>query len=170
MNASTSDDVDEYVFNPEISKALMVLACKYPSVGNIWNVAMNDNVPLHFDNYKPFLTACRYGNLDMIKWFRRFQYDDEDGSKMIPDEIWKNGADIAMAAHEKDTHDWIINYLENETDEEYDTSSLSSQSDDYNVCCENPDVDCDDTVVYEETRKLLKEIRAQKRKSISSLK
>lgn len=161
LSSKFNGDDDDYVFSDEISKALMVLSCKYPELDHVWNSGINDNVSIHFDDYKPFLTACKYGNLDMIKDFRRFQYDEEDGSKMIPDDIWKKGASIAKKEGEDAVHEWIKKYLETGTDAEDDASSVSSQSDDYNDCGE--DEDEDEIAIYEETRRRLKEIRQQER-------
>ena len=169
--AMSEDDEEEFMFNQEVSKALMILSCKHPKLGNVWNAAIHDDVPIHFDNYKPFLTACQSGNLDMVKDFRRFQYDEEDGSKMIPDNIWVKGATAAKKSGEDAVYVWITKYLESGTDDEDDTSTISSQSDDYNDCQGNEngegDEDCDEfedeDEIYEETRKRLKEKRAQER-------
>ena len=171
---SEEREEEDYIFSKDISKALMVLSCRHPELGNVWNAAINDDVSIHFDNYKPFLTACKVGNLEMVKDFRRFQYDEEDGSKMIPDDVWANGASIAEKEGETDVHDWIVKYLESGTDDEEDRSSISSQSDDYDDCRGNKDGDYDEeddeddedeqeALIYENTRQRLKEDRARLR-------
>lgn len=166
---------EDFVFHNEISKALMVLTCKHPELGDVWNFAINDDVSIHFDNYKPFITACVSGNLEMVRDFRRFQYDEEDGSKMIPDEIWKQGAELAKKAGENEVSEWIAKYMEFGTDDEEEASDVSSQSDAYDDCRGREDMDCsggnedggvdeedeeDEDVIYEKNRQRLKELRA----------
>ena len=175
-----SREEEDFLFHKEVSKSLMILACEHPELEDVWNAAMHDDVSIHFDNFKPFITACQSGNLCMVKDFRRFQYDEEDGSKMIPDYVWAKGANVAKKEGENDVYNWITKYLESGTDDEDDVSSSESCDYDYScghcpeACAEEghchngdeedvEDDEDDEDMIYEKTRERLKEQRARMR-------
>lgn len=123
----TTKDIE---VDKEIAKALMVFACEYDDMDDVWNLAMTDEVPIHCDGFKPFLTACKHNNISMVCDFRRFQYDEEDGSNIIPIEIWQKGLEIAEENVSLEVAQWIRDYLENGTDEELESDSDMTENDD----------------------------------------
>jgi hypothetical protein len=133
---------EDFSFNPEICKALMIATCESAECEDLWNIGLTDEVPIHFDNYKAFFCACKNGNLRMVKDFRRFQYDDEDLRNVIPDDIWMEGYKLAVNSSNKETADWIKNYLNNGTDEE-ESDFVESGDDD---CGDFMDDDIEDAV------------------------
>jgi hypothetical protein len=137
---------EDFIFHKEVSKGLMVLSCKYPELDDIWNAAIHDDVSIHFDDFKPFMTACQCGNLSMVRDFRRFQYDEEDGRKMIPDEVWERGAAVAKKAGSTEVYDWIKQYLKSGTDDEEDDEECECAG----KCEGECDGECDDKCECEE--------------------
>ncbi len=149
---------EDMSFKPEVSKALMISACESSDYEDLWNCGINDEVPIHFDNFKAFLCACKNGNLQMITDFRRFQYDEEDGRNMIPDDVWEEGASIAKQSSHKAIYTWIEKYLKDGTDEEEE-----DEEEDGGENMDDDEEDEDEYMIYEEIRRRLKEQKMNSR-------
>jgi hypothetical protein len=133
---------DDFSFNRDVSKALMIAACESQEFDDLWNIGINDEVPIHFDTYKAFLCACKNGNIRMVKDFRRFQYDEEDGKNMIPDSVWLDGLKMAKESSNKETAEWIKKYLQNGTDDEDSDFEESGDEDGMDDCMDECDENC----------------------------
>lgn len=143
VKSINDEDFDEDVtFNTEISKACMISASESPSLDALWNYGINSEVPIHFDNYKAFFCACKNGNIRMIKDFRRFQYDNEDGQNMIPDSVWMEGINLALSSNNKETALWIKKYLQEDTDDEEFEESGDDESKGDAKKCKYKDGEC----------------------------
>ena len=162
LHEKTSED--DMSFSTEVSKAIMLAVCESQDYESMWNCGINDEVPLHFDEYRSFLCACTNGNLQMIKDFCRFQYDEEDGSNIIPDHIWIQGIELANKGSYSDVSTWIRNYLEKGTDDEED--SVMDEDDDLE---DEEDDEDEEEKIYQENRKRLKLQKIKTREETSSL-
>ena len=160
----------------EISKALMLFSCQRSDMDDVWNFAMNEKVSIHYENYTPFFAACKANNISMIRDFRRFQYDEKDGSNIIPFNVWQRGLKVAKKNSAKEVAHWIQNYIWDGTDDEDDDdldsvhsrcSNSECQQDvtghcdcvsEYSDCSESEDEDREHVA---EIRKHVAEIRKQ---------
>ena len=151
---------EEIELSPLASRSLMIAACKRGDVEELWNFAIQDDVPIHFDNFRPFLTACKHNNLSMVRDFRRFQYDDASGSHLIPTDMWKIGEEIARKNEGTETADWIAKYISDGTDDEEYESGEEDDSSDANSTSDNE---------YEQVRAMLKASKRQAEQEQSAM-
>ena len=112
----------EIDIDTDVSKALMIYSCEnglrrnddndeqQDIIDELWNFAMHDDVPIHFDNYKPFYSACKSNNVSMLDDFHQFQSDDTDN--VIPPEVWKRGLKVAQENDARDAAEWLVNYID----------------------------------------------------------